>query len=132
MIYICNNCDYETTRSDNFKRHLNLMKHKQAKYGKKTKVNINFNCDTCNKSFTRLTSLQRHTLNKVCCKVESAEVVSNKNINKIINKKVNELVNEKVKEIRSEIESELKQYNNDLKQQNDNIKKVLTELATLY
>ena len=67
MQYICNVCDYSTSRKDNYKKHLGTAKHKRlteakvglTKVGKVGKVGENI-CEFCGKKYKHRQSLFKH------------------------------------------------------------------------
>ena len=63
-LYICENCDYNTSRKSQFERHLSTDKHKNIKNETilKQESSEKFRCD-CDKQFNSRTTLWRHKKN---------------------------------------------------------------------
>lgn len=113
MEYICNKCNYKTSRNLNYLRHLESSLHKETD-------NKNFICDNCPKKFTTKFSLQRHK--NICTNIENKDINNNSEFNKlekntkliveniILKEKLklkDELLTEKAKQIK--IENKLKE-----------------------
>ena len=96
--YYCNSCDYISSRSDLFNKHLLTRKHKNnnlaiKKVEKVGKVDIkNFSCDKCNKIYISYSGLWRHK--KICnLKKENinCEIVEQNNQDNIV-KELKEII----------------------------------------
>ncbi len=59
VIYVCNICNYETTRKDNYNKHCLTKKHIENE----TKINIEtivFTCNKCDRNYKHKRSLTKH------------------------------------------------------------------------
>ena len=87
-IFICNPCNYETNRKNDYNKHINTDKHYNciSKLQNCNKNNIikKFNCDRCNKNYFHSSSLSKHK--KQCYNKENddKEETNNDMTNKLI------------------------------------------------
>jgi hypothetical protein len=81
--FCCKECDYSSSRKDQYERHLSTPKHAQATTlttNNNEKVKKNYSCDNCEKIFNDRTGLWRHK--KKCIILESnTDVNPDKNSN---------------------------------------------------
>ena len=61
--YVCNCCDYSTSRNSQYNRHLSTRKHKINHFETVTGTEsyVNYKCDICESEFNSRTTLWRHT-----------------------------------------------------------------------
>ena len=88
MIYKCINCNYETSRSNNYKKHILSIKHKKSIFNSNNN-NLTNMCLYCNTVFKYKSGLCKHLKN--CNKKEIHDKL--KNANQIINQN-NTLINQ--------------------------------------
>ena len=76
-LYVCNDCNFNTCKKSNYKRHLNTKKH----IINKKKQNNTFLCEFCERKLNSRSSLWRHS--KTCKKSLLNNNMDNKNMNNI-------------------------------------------------
>ena len=126
-IFYCKCCDYSTSHSGMWNRHLETKKHKKAemkqnetnetknaqtrtKRTEKQKI-CNYTCDICNESFGSRTTLWRHK--KKCVKASSKKDSSNDALNIILqeNKALREQLLKEAKENKEFLHQQLSKAN---------------------
>jgi len=61
MTYNCDFCNFHTIRRDNYKRHLETMKHIELMKSKpKVSIEGTYDCKYCGKSFKHKQSVSKH------------------------------------------------------------------------
>jgi hypothetical protein len=94
VLYTCNECNYTTTRKDNYNKHCLTKKHiDNEKISHITNESINeFKCVNCDKIYKHQSSLCKH--NKKCI-IKNIDSINNKDelkeMVKILNKKIDKL-----------------------------------------
>lgn len=66
--YICNNCNYTTTRIFDYNKHQTTIKHKKNTDMLQNNVQSKYKCEDCNKEYKHHSSLWKH---KLTCKLSS-------------------------------------------------------------
>ena len=71
--YLCEICDYTTSRKGNLDTHLKSAKHMKELNGTKNKqiLSNNIECETCHKAYQTSAGLWKHKTNGKCCKIIS-------------------------------------------------------------
>ena len=125
--YYCDKCDYKSSRSDLFNKHLLTRKHINnnlaiKKVGKVEKVDIkNFSCDKCNKTYISYSGLWRHK--KICN-------LKKENINcEIVEQNNQENIVKELKEIILKQQSQIEKQQSQIEKQQDQISELIPKIG---
>jgi len=80
QIFVCNSCDYITSRKSQFDRHITTSKHKKStNVNKKVQESSNtYDCE-CGKKYKERSGLWKHKNKNNCCKLNESVILKTEN-----------------------------------------------------
>ena len=123
-IFVCENCDFKSSKESNYKLHLDTIKHKRLHETTKKMPNTEskyFNC-ICGNKYKHHTSLAKHK--KTCIEVNTSMETT-----PVLEIQETEIYKQMHKQIDSKTDKELKDLVKDLIKQNSELVKTINEIV---